>query len=125
MIHCWPLFNGQMLDTKLLNFKASFKIVAIWIRLPCLFVDNYDPMVLKGIASMIGLELRIDANIVAELEGTLFCVQLDLDRPLPRKLTLDKPRQCIQCEGFSSFCQFCRKICQQVGSCTCKLDYIT
>ena len=86
--------------------------MAVWVRLPRLLVEYYDPLALQEITRMIELVLQIDAHIALEVRGRYarFCVQLDLDKPLPRNLRLGNFKQIIQYEGLNLFCQSCGRI---------------
>ena len=77
-------------------------------------MEYYDPLALKDIIRMIGPILRIDAHTTFEIRGKYahFCVQLDLDKPLLRKLHLGSFKQIIQCEGLNLSCHSCEKLKQ-------------
>lgn len=54
------------------NFKVSsttLSSVAIWVRLPELPIEYYEPSVLREIGEAIGSMLRIDSHMVAESRG--------------------------------------------------------
>src|SRR6266702_4541224 len=44
--------------------KALCSSVAVWIRLPQLLIEFYDPSILKKIGSTIGPVLRIDSHTI-------------------------------------------------------------
>ena len=44
-------------------------LVAMWIRLPELLFEYYDPRVLREIGNAIGPVLRVDSNTVSEERG--------------------------------------------------------
>ena len=72
--------------------KVSLPLVVVCVKLPRLLVMYYNPLALKEIVNMIGLVLRMYAQIAVEVKGKYarFCIQLDLDKPLPQKLKLGK-----------------------------------
>ena len=97
------------------EFKASsavFSSVAVWIRLSELFIEFYEPLALLKIGKAIGLVLRIDANTVNWVRGRFahMCVQVNLDKPLIRKIYIGKIEQCVQYEGINALCFSCGRI---------------
>ncbi|XP_023900912.2 uncharacterized protein LOC112012760 [Quercus suber] len=66
------------------NFKpaqAVCNMVAVWIRLPELPFEYYDPGVLREISNAIGPVLRVDFNMASEARGRFarICIQVNLD----------------------------------------------
>ena len=56
------------------NFKVSsitLSSVAVWVQLPELPIDYYEPLVLREIGEAIGSVLRIDSHMAAKSEGDL------------------------------------------------------
>ena len=54
------------------NFKAStanLSLVAIWVRLPELPIEYYEPSMLREIGEVIAPILRIDTHTMAESRG--------------------------------------------------------
>lgn len=91
------------------EFKASttsFSQVAIWIHLPELAIEFYDPVILKKIGSMIGPVLRIDEHTATNTRGRFarLCVQVCLDKPLVKTIHIGKFRQLVVYEGIHSLC---------------------
>ena len=104
--------------------RATLESVAVWVRLPGLPVEYYDLTILKEIAAKIGPVLRINAHTAAERHGRYarVCVQLNLDKPLLRRLRIGKLKQEIQYEGLNLFCQTCGKIKESSSKCPCLVD---
>ena len=97
------------------SYKAStaeFSSVAVWIRLPELPIEFYEPSALLKIGKAIGPVLRIDANTANGVRSRFawLCVQVNLDKPLIRKLYLGKIEQFVQYEGINTLCFLCGRI---------------
>lgn len=97
------------------NFKpslASCDRVAVWVRLPELPFEYYEPCVLQEIGAAIGLVLRIDANTATGVRGRFarICVQIDLSKPLTRKILLEGVVQEVQYEGINALCFSCGRV---------------
>ena len=104
------------------RFKAStaeFSSVAVWIRLPELPIEFYEPSALLKIGKAIGPVLRIDANTANGVRGRFarICVQVNLDKPLIRKLYLGKIEQFVQYEGINTLCFLCGRIGHKREAC--------
>ena len=104
------------------EFKASsvvFTSVAVWIRLPELLIEFYEPSALLKIGKAIGLVLRIDANTVNRVRGCFarMCVQVNLDKPLIRKIYIGKIEQCVQYEGINALYFSCGRIGHKRKAC--------
>ena len=75
-IRCWELnFMAEI---------ANLSAVAVWIRLPGLPIEYYEPSVLKDIGLAIRPMLRIDTQTATEARGQFarFCVQVNFDKPI-------------------------------------------
>nr|XP_023871666.1 uncharacterized protein LOC111984273 [Quercus suber] len=83
--------------------------LAVWARLPELPFEYYELVFLKEIGNPIGPVLRIDANMALETRGRYarICIQVDLNKPLVRRILLEGVVQEIQYEGISSLCFSC------------------
>ena len=81
----------------------------MWIRLSELLIEFYEPSALLKIGKAIGLVLRIDANTVNGVRGRFarMCLQVNLDKPLIRKIYISKIEQCVQYEGINALCFSC------------------
>ena len=78
--------------------------VAMWARLPRLPIEFYDMGVLKEIGNAIGPVLRIDATTASGTRGRYarICVQVDLAKPLVRRVFIGRFGQEVLYEGISS-----------------------
>ena len=93
--------------------------MAVWIRLPELPIEFYEPSTLLKIGKAIGPVLRIDANTVNGVRGRFarLCVQVNLDKPLLRKIYLGKLEQYVQYKGINTLCFSCDRIGHKRESC--------
>nr|XP_023919428.1 uncharacterized protein LOC112030992 [Quercus suber]POF01646.1 uncharacterized protein CFP56_70351 [Quercus suber] len=104
------------------GFKASaaeFTSVAMWIRLPELPIEFYEPSTLLKIGKAIGPVLKIDANTANGVRGHFarLCVQVNLEKPLLRKIYLGKIEQYVQYEGINALCFSCGRIGHKREAC--------
>ncbi|KAL0012016.1 hypothetical protein SO802_007124 [Lithocarpus litseifolius] len=92
--------------------KASCSSVAVWIRLPQLPIEFYDPSILKKIRSTIGLVLRIGSHSINGERGRFarLCIQINIDKPLIKCVKIGKMAQTVQYEGLNSLCFACGRI---------------
>ena len=103
-IKAWePEFNAT---------EANLSQVAIWIRLPRLPIEYYDPVILKKIGSKIGPVLRIDGHTATNSRGRFarLCVQVCLDKPLVKNILIGKFKQPVTYEGIHSLCFSCGRL---------------
>ena len=80
------------------NFKPStacVSFVAVWVRLPELPIEYYEPSVLRDLGKAIGRVLRIDTHTAAEARGRFarLCVQDNFDKPLVKLLKVGGVKQ--------------------------------
>ncbi|XP_050241177.1 uncharacterized protein LOC126690089 [Quercus robur] len=104
------------------EFKAStatLSLVAVWIRLPELPIEFYEPSALLKIGRAIGPILRIDSHTANRERGRFarLCVQVNLDKLLVRKLYLGKLAQCVFYEGINTLCFSCGRIGHKIETC--------
>ena len=104
------------------EFKAStatLSSVAVWIRLPELPMEFYEPSALKKIGRAIGPVLRIDSHTASWERGRFarLCVQVNLDKPLVRKIFIGKLEQCVLYEGINALCFSCGRIGHKLEAC--------
>ena len=99
--------------------KASCSSVAVWIRLPQLPIEFYDPSILKKIGSTIGPVLRIDSHTINGERGQFarLCIQINIDKPLINCVKIGKMTQTVQYEGLNSLCFACRHIGHRKEGC--------
>ena len=120
-----PWFIGQQFLTIRLwepEFKASeasFSSVAVWIRLPELPIEYYDPVMLRKIGEAIGPVLRIDAHTANGARGRFawLCVQVNLDKPLIKTVKIGRLAQIVLYEGLNSLCFECGRIGHRKETC--------
>ena len=96
-------------------FKASaatFSSVAVWIRLPELPIEYYEPEALKEIGAAIGHVLRIDAHTVngPRRRFARLCIQVNLKQPLIKTIMIGKFAQSVMCEGLNALCFSCGRV---------------
>nr|POF21185.1 uncharacterized protein CFP56_06985 [Quercus suber] len=97
------------------NFKpanAVCSLVAVWVRLPELPFEYYDPGVLKEIGNAIGPVLRVDSNTASEARGRFarICIQVSLDKPLVTSILLEGVVQEVLYEGINTLCFSCGRV---------------
>ena len=86
--------------------------MAIWIRLPELPIEYYDHDMLLKIGKVVGPVLRIDSNTAIGARGRFarLCVQVNLDKPLIKRVHRGKNVMSIQYEGINSLCFSCGSV---------------
>lgn len=87
-------------------------LVVVWVQLPELPFEYYELRVLKEIGNAIGQVLRIVANTASETRGRYarICIQVDINKPLVRRILLEGVIQEIQYEGINSLCFSCGRV---------------
>ena len=104
------------------EFKASIAMlssVAVWVRLLELPIEFYEPSALLKIGRAIDPVLRIDSHTANGERGRFarLCVQVNLDKPLVRKLYLSKLAQNVLYEGINTLCFSCGRIGHKIETC--------
>lgn len=104
------------------NFKpanAVCNMVAVWVRLPKLPFEYYDPSMLKEIGNAIGPVLRVDSNAASEARGCFarICIQFNLDKPLISSILLKGVIQEVLYEGISTLCFSCGHVGHRQEGC--------
>ena len=94
------------------NFRldeANIASIAVWVRLPKLLIEYYNPGALKEIGKAIGNVLHIDSHTAMESSGryTHFCVQVDIDRPLVNTILIGNFQQAVIYKGIWRLCFSC------------------
>lgn len=89
--------------------KANVATIAVWVRLPNLPIEYYEPSVLRDIGKAIGPVLRIDTHTATETRGRFarLCIQISYDRPLIKLIKVGGISQPVHYEGLSSLCFSC------------------
>ena len=82
-------------------------------------IEFYEPNALLKIGKAIGSVLRINSHTANGERGRFarLCIQVNLDKPLVRKLYLGKLEQCLLYEGINSLCFSCGRIGHKVETC--------
>ncbi|KAL0010005.1 hypothetical protein SO802_005113 [Lithocarpus litseifolius] len=82
------------------------------VRFPELPIEYYEPTILRKIGQSIGPVLRIDAHTISSSRGRCarLCIQVNLERPLIRKVMVGKLAIKVQYEGINSLCFACGRI---------------
>lgn len=97
------------------NFKPSLAnlfAVAVWIHLPELPIEYYEESVLWDIRSAIRPVFRVDTHTTLEVRGEFarLCVQVNLDKPIVKNISVSGIRQIAQYKGISSLYFSCGKV---------------
>ena len=82
-------------------------------------IEYYDPAVLRRIGQAIGPMLRVDTHTASRIRGRFacICVQVNLDKPLAKSITIGKRTQTILYEGINSLCFSCCRIGHRKEEC--------
>ena len=93
--------------------------MAVWIRLPELPIEYYDPVVLRKIGEAIGTVLRIDAYTANGARGRFarLCVQVNIDKPLIKTVKIRRLAQIVLYKGLNSLCFECGRIGHRKETC--------
>ena len=93
--------------------------MAVWIRLPELPIEYYDPIVLRKIGEAIGPALRIDAHTANGARGRFarICVQVNLDKPLIKTVKIGRLAQIVLYKGLNALCFECGRIGHRKEAC--------
>lgn len=69
--------------------------MAVWIRLPKLLIEFYDPEVLRKIGEAIGPVLKIDTHTTNGAWGRFvrLCIQVNQDKPLIKTVMIGQLAQ--------------------------------
>ena len=108
------------------NATACSK-VAVWARLPQLPIKFYEMGVLKDIGNAIDPVLRIDVITASGTCGRYvrICVQVDLAKPLVRRVFIRHFGQEVLYEGISSLCFDCNRLGHRKEACTYSIKETT
>ncbi|CAN1170966.1 hypothetical protein LINPERHAP2_LOCUS29291 [Linum perenne] len=87
------------------NFEPGYSQVnnlRVWIRLPNLPVENFDPEILTLIGDKVGRTIRVDHTTRTGTRGNYarICVEVDLQKPLLSKYRLKRRVRRIEYEGL-------------------------
>ncbi|XP_065616924.1 uncharacterized protein LOC136062138 [Quercus suber] len=110
-IKCW--------ESNFMAKTAKLLAVAVWIRLPGLPIEYYEPSVLRDIGLAIGSVLRIDTQTATEVRGGFarLCVQVNFDKPIIKLIKIGSIRQPVQYEGINALCFSCGRVSRKTEEC--------
>lgn len=91
---------------------SKINSTAIWVRLPHLSTELYDPIILHGIAFKIGTLLKVNACTSATLRGRYakICIQIPLNMPVTPSITINHHEQQLLYKGVGFLCKNCRRL---------------
>lgn len=100
-------------------FQDTIKSMAVWIRLPFLPFEYYQPQLLFKIGNLVGKTLKVDwATEFAQLgKFARLCVELDVTKPLIPKVVIGSKIQKVEYEGLGIVYFCCGCIGHHVDSC--------
>ena len=112
------------------NFKSSIanlSSVVVWIRLPELPIEYYEPSTLREIGEAIEPILKIDTHTATESRGRFvrLCVQVNFNEPIIKLLKMGGIDQPVQYEGINSLCFACGRVDHKVENCPYKIKILT
>lgn len=106
--------NGRFLTIRVWepNFtpsKASFSAVALWLRIREMPLEYYNPRMIQRTAEQIGPLLRVDGYtaLTERANFARLCVQLNLNKALPKAVRVGDRLLDLQYEGISTLCFEC------------------
>ena len=108
----WAIVLCSFWTIHLLNFrssKATIDKVAVWVRLPSIFLEYYDREALSFIGDRIGATIKVDINTSNQLRGhyARLCVLVDLTKQLMSGFSVDEEDYYIEYEGLHLLCSNC------------------
>ncbi|CAI0400769.1 unnamed protein product [Linum tenue] len=91
----------------------------VWVRLPKLPMDYFDPMILSDIGNSIARYVKMDAATRDASRGHFarICVEVDLTKPLIIKYKLERRVRRLEYEGLHNVCFSCRRFGHNEASC--------
>ncbi|KAK4269198.1 hypothetical protein QN277_022386 [Acacia crassicarpa] len=95
-----PMFNSA---------TAKVDKVAVWVRLPRIFLEYYDKEALAFIGDRIGETVKVDINTSCQLRGhyARLCVLVDLTKQLMSGFSVDGEDYFVEYEGLHMLCSNC------------------
>lgn len=103
--------------------NAQVSKTMVWIRLPGLPVEFFDPELLMDMGNMVDRAIKVDEHMLKATRGKYarICVELDLESTLTPQIKLKGPRdylQKIEYEGLYAICFGCGKSGHKEVDCT-------
>nr|POE56990.1 hypothetical protein CFP56_45521 [Quercus suber] len=104
------------------NFRpstASVSFVAMWVRLPELPIEYYEPSMPRELGQAIGPILRVNTHTASESKGRFarICVQINFDKPLIKLIRTRGIEQLVLYEGINSLCFSCSRVGHKAKCC--------
>ena len=86
--------------------SATVSLVAVWIRLYQLPIEQYEVEVLREIGESIGKVLRVDTHTAMEARGKYarLCIQIEINKPLINTILIGQFEQSVLYEGIQRLC---------------------
>ncbi|XP_028770079.1 uncharacterized protein LOC114727545 [Neltuma alba] len=109
----WMIFDHYLTvwpwEPKFQSNRASIDKVAVWVRLPRIFLEYYDKEALTMIGNRIGETIKIDMNTSCQLRGhyAQICVLVDLTKQLMSGFSVDGENYYLEYEGLHLLCTNC------------------
>ncbi|KAK4253924.1 hypothetical protein QN277_010539 [Acacia crassicarpa] len=99
--------------------KASIDKVAVWVRLPSVFLEYYNKEALTWIGNRLGETIKIDTNTSGHLRGHYIriCVLVDLEKQLMSGFSLEGEDYYLEYEGLHLLCTNCGRYGHRSGEC--------
>lgn len=104
------------------NFKADMALAiktAVWVRVPLLPMEFYEEDNLKEIAEHLGKPLKVDNNTIVTARGSYarICVEMDLSKPLPPSIAVEKFDYYLEYEHLHLICFACGRVGHRRENC--------
>ncbi|CAN0899952.1 hypothetical protein LINGRAHAP2_LOCUS20561 [Linum grandiflorum] len=103
-------------------WKSEIKNTMVWVTLPYLPIEFYNPVVVHRIASRIGKPIRVDRATKEGARGKFarICVEVDLSKPLLPTYKVEGVKYFIEYEGLHEICIACGFYGALVHRCKCQ-----
>lgn len=100
-------------------FHEQIKKMAVWVRLPFLPFEYYQPKLLCRVGNLLGKTLKVDRTTELAPRGKFarLCVEIDVAKPLVPKIIVGSKIQKVEYEGLGVVCFSCRCIGHREESC--------
>lgn len=119
----WKIFDNYLVVQRWVpEFKprtAKLSKMAVWVRLPNLFVEYFRDDIVKSILANLGKPLKLDRTTVARERGRFarVAVEVDLDKPLVTEIWVGNEIQYVEYEGLHVVCFGCGTVGHREQSC--------
>ncbi|CAN1787258.1 hypothetical protein LINPERHAP1_LOCUS17568 [Linum perenne] len=104
------------------SFRVSNELpkrMVAWVRFPHLPIHLYHGQVLTALGNLVGKTVKLDSTSQAPERGKFarIAVEIDLDRPLPSVVLLDRALQQVEYENLSCLCFECGLVGHERPNC--------